>query len=95
METYAWSLAGSGKEKVAAVINGRYEKVKDIKFIEKRALSRGATITPFVGKSNSYTDTINKMIKIAEEDLPGIENGLTLLNTKLETINNIVKEHND
>lgn len=90
LETYALSMAG-GNAKVAEVIDGIYDKVKHIRFIEKKALSRGKPITPFVGRPNSYTQAIDKMIKIACEDLPIIENSIELLNEKLAQINSITK----
>ena len=93
LETYALSLC-DGNKKVAGVIDGVYEKVKDMRFVEKQALCRGGVIAPFVGSHNPYTDTINKMIKIAHEDLPVIENGLAHLNAKLAEVNGILEKNN-
>lgn len=83
LETYTLSTL-DGKQKEASEILGRvHSRIKNMRFVEKRASERGRRIELFVGESNLYTDMVEKIIKNAE-DIPVIEQGVNTLKKKLE-----------
>lgn len=95
LETYALSLPATSSEKVARVIDSVYEKIENTKLISKKAFCRGERVESFVGKPNSFTESIDSMIKISHEDIPIIHKSLGLLESKYAEVSRIVDDSYD
>jgi len=78
LETYTLSTLDGKQKEASEVLDRVHRRVKDMPFVEKRASERGVRVEPFIGESNIYTDTVEKIIKNAE-DIPVIERAILSL----------------
>lgn len=85
LETYVLSTMDGLEKEALEITDNIYERVKDVKFVGKRASERGSRITPFVGQKNGYTQMFEQIIKKASA-LPMLENGISLLKEKINDI---------
>lgn len=81
LESHVIALSPEKRDKLACVLDRIYERVKDLKFIDKVAFERGY-IAGAYGKSSVFTDIANNIVKNAEE-IPILERARTILNDKL------------